>query len=488
MAKKRMKRRAPRATQSRDTNAFRHIVVLMLENRSFDHMVGVLQQSIPGIDGVPAGPARSNQTLAGDRVEQLPLAADVVDPDPKHELSNVLAQLRDGNTGFVTDFEHEYANATADQIQAVMAYHKADGLPALHGLARQFALCDQWYSSVPGPTWTNRLFAMSGTSLGRVKMPQGIFHPNLHNYNQPSVFRRLKEAGKTYRIYYGDFPLALLLTDCRTVSAAQRISTFDVFLEDAKGAEADFPDFAFIEPSYLRNADDDHPPHPVHAGEALVAQVYNALRENSELWESTLLVVTFDEHGGFYDHVSPLPATPPDAHREEYTFDRFGVRVPTLFVGSRVAQQVVHAACDHTALLRSLQIRWGLGDLGRRVAAAPDILTELSLSATARGDVPDRIAVPKPKALARAKSDAVEETSLNDNQRAIVAFSAYLETKTPQPPEQTVRSTVRALASPKSAMAVAEERAKRYLAQKSGATKMQKGRKAASRRKPRRTR
>src|ERR1043165_1636949 len=100
MVKKSSKRRASRAVRSLDTNAFRHVVVLMLENRSFDHMVGVLQQSIPDIDGVPAGPARSNQTLAGRRVEQLPLAIDVVDPDPKHELSNVLAQLRDGNTGF----------------------------------------------------------------------------------------------------------------------------------------------------------------------------------------------------------------------------------------------------------------------------------------------------------------------------------------------------------------------------------------------------
>jgi phospholipase C len=488
MAKKRSQRHASRAAQALDANTFRHIVVLMLENRSFDHMVGVLQQSIPDIDGVPAGPVRWNQTLAGRRVEQLPLAMDVVDPDPKHELSNVLAQLRNGNTGFVTDFEHEYANATADQIQAVMAYYKANGLPVLHSLARQFALCDQWYSPVPGPTWTNRLFAMSGTSLGRVKMPQGIFHPNLHNYNQPSVFRRLKEAGKNYRIYYGDFPLALLLSDCRTLSAAQRISTFDVFVDDARGAEADFPDFAFIEPSYLLNANDDHPPHPVHAGEALVAQVYNALRGNAELWESTLLVVTFDEHGGFYDHVSPISATPPDAHKEEYTFDRYGVRVPTIFIGSRVAQKIIHTACDHTALLRSLQKVWGLGDLGRRVAAAPDILSELSLSPAPRADVPDRLAVPKPKAAARAKSDAIEETSLNDNQRAIVAFSAYLETQTPQPPEQKVRSAARVLASPKSAMAVAEERAKRYLARKSRATRARKARNAASGRKPGRTR
>jgi hypothetical protein len=135
-----------------------------------------------------------------------------------------------------------------------------------------------------------------------------------------------------------------------------------------------------------------------------------------------------------------------------------------------------------------LQKVWALGDLGRRVAAAPDILSELSLSPAPRADVPDRLAVPKPKAAARAKSDAIEETSLNDNQRAIVAFSAYLETQTPQPPEQKVRSAARVLASPKSAMAVAEERAKRYLARKSRATRARKARNAASGRKPGRTR
>lgn len=488
MAKKGTKRRALSAAASPVSDAFRHIVVLILENRSFDHMLGVLQQSIPNIDGVPAGPARSNQTFGGQLVEQLPVAKDVVDRDPKHEHSNALAQLLNGNSGFVTDFQHEYANATPDQIQAVMACHKADGLPALHALARQFAVCDQWYSSVPGPTWTNRLFAMSGTSLGRVKMPEGIFHLNLHNYNQPSVFRRLKEAGKSYRIYYGDFPLALLLSDCRTLSGMRRFSPFEDFFSDAQGAEADFPDFTFIEPRYLVNADDDHPPHPVPSGEALVAQVYNALRGNPALWKSTLLVVTFDEHGGFYDHVSPLPATPPDAHKDEFTFDRFGVRVPTIFVSSRVAQQVIHTPCDHTALLRSLQVLWALGDLGRRVAAAPDILAELALSPAARTNVPGRLTVPKVKAAARAKSDAIEETSLNDNQRAIVAFSAYLETQTPQSPERKVRSAARVIASPKSSMVVAEERAKRYLAQKTGTMAARKVRKGPSRRKAGRTR
>src|SRR5207244_1801173 len=100
------------------------------------------------------------------------------------------------------------------------------------------AVCDKWFCSVPGPTWTNRLFAMSGTSRGRVKMPEGLFYPNLHRYDQPSVFRRIREAGRSHRIYFGDFPLALLLADQRRPSARLRFSPLEDFFDDAAGPES----------------------------------------------------------------------------------------------------------------------------------------------------------------------------------------------------------------------------------------------------------
>jgi len=347
----------------------------------------------------------------------------------------------------------------------VMAYHAADSLSAHHPLAKAFAVCDGWFSPVPGPTWPNRLFAMSGTSMGRVRMPEGVFHPNLHRYPQPSVFRRLEEAGRTHRIYHGDFPLALLLRDRRTIRARRHFSPIEDFPADARGDAQQFPDFVLIEPSYLLRADDDHPPHRVSGGEALLGWIYDAIRDNDELWRSTLLVVTFDEHGGFYDHRTPPAATPPDAHAEEFTFDRCGVRVPTLLISPWIEPQVIHTECDHTALLRSLQLKWGLGDMGLRVARAPDIVGQVKRSAALRTDVPSQLAPSGPKLAARKRRLPANQP-VNDNQRAIVAFSQYLDARTPGAATAKVERAMRTMASPGESLAVAEERGRRFLGER----------------------
>lgn len=454
-----------RAEGTGQSDPFRHVVLLMLENRSFDHMLGALQTAMPDVDGVPAeGPARSNVDVLGQSIEQLAVAGPVVDPDPKHETPNVLNQLDDNNGRFVKDYQRAYPNVSGAQKQAVMAYHRLGSLSALHTLGRAFAVCDRWFSCVPGPTWTNRLFAMSGTSLGRVKMPEGLFHPNLHNYDQPSVFRRLEEAGRGLRIYFGDFPLALLLADRRTPAAALRFSPLDRFSSDAGGAEASFPDFSFIEPSYMSDPNDDHPPHDVVAGERLIAQVYEAIRRNDALWKSTLLVIAYDEHGGFYDHASPPSARPPDRHQEEYAFDRAGVRVPVVLVSPWIASQVIHTECDHTGLLSSLRRKWNLREMGQRVHEAPDILGSVRLTEAPREDTPERLVPELARAMPRAPKRAAVAPTLNDHQRAIVAFSAYLETQTTASAEQKMRGFVRAQRSPADAIGVAEERARRYLA------------------------
>jgi phospholipase C len=492
MARRRARAPRPRAA-ALPADPFRHVVLLMLENRSFDHMLGALEAVVPGLDGVPAGgPPRANPDVAGQLVAQLPVGAAIVDPDPQHDTTDVLEQLEDGNGRFVKNYERAHTGLTADQKQAIMAYHALDSLYALHQLARAFVVYDGWHAAVPGPTWTNRLFAMSGTSLGRVKMPVGIFHPNLHAYDQPSVFRRLEEAGRSLRIYFGDFPLSLLLADRRRPLPALHMRDLERFFDDAGGDEASFPDFTFIEPRYMNDPDDDHPPHDVAAGQALIARVYNALRANQPLWESSLLVITYDEHGGFYDHAPAGPAVPPDDHHEEYTFDRVGVRVPAVLVSPWLGPGVVHTPCDHTALLRSLQLKWGLGDLGARVAGAPDILGGLVPTPAARSDTPARLA-PAPAAAAprraRAAARRVAVTArLSDHQQAILAFSAYLETQTPAPPARKVQAAARAMRSPADARAVAEQRARSYLASLSGRARRPSTRARRSSGRPRRRR
>jgi phospholipase C len=151
-----------------------HVVVLMLENHSFDQMLGGMTAEVPALDGADPTAPRGNADDAGQVYFQAPTSAPVIRrPDPKHETVNVLAQLANTNGGFVLDY-CTHPITTPSQRQQIMSYYPAGALPALHELARHFTACDARFSSVPGPTWTNRFFVHSGTSLGRVRMPGGV--------------------------------------------------------------------------------------------------------------------------------------------------------------------------------------------------------------------------------------------------------------------------------------------------------------------------
>src|SRR6185503_2655599 len=145
----------------------KHVVLLMLENRSFDHMLG----GLPGVNGASAAWTNSDaeRSYAQTPIERWEQDDErTVDPDPKHETSNLLRQMQNNNTGFVADYAEEYPETTPAQRQKIMSYYPHKALGPLHTLATNFAICQRWHASVPGPTWTNRLFALSGTSLGRV--------------------------------------------------------------------------------------------------------------------------------------------------------------------------------------------------------------------------------------------------------------------------------------------------------------------------------
>jgi phospholipase C len=152
-----------------------------------------------------------------------------------------------------------------------------------------------------------------------------------------------------------------------------------------------------IEPRYLGFApNDDHPPHDPFNGQRLIARIYNAIRANDALWKTTLLLIVYDEHGGFADHVPPPAAVRPDDERPEYTFDRLGVRVPAVLVSPWIRPQIVDALCDHTSLLRSLVEKWGLHDLGGRAAQATDVFAALQRAPAVRTDTPRKIGLELP--------------------------------------------------------------------------------------------
>ena len=397
----------------------RHVVVLMLENRSFDHLLGAL----PGVNGVSETWTNSDGQYAYTQtpVNWWDAHARKVKPDPRHETTpNVLRQLAGDNGGFVLDYAMSYADTTREQRQKIMSYYPRGSLCALHTLAETFAVCQRWHASVPGPTWTNRLFAMSGTSLGKVVMP------GAPNYGQPSVFLRLFQANRTARVYYGDVPLALLLDDQRVGVPAlgydPRSSYYPLamFKYLASAPENRFPDFVFIEPAYTLFANDDHPPHDPIRGQRLVAEVYNALRANPRLWRTTLLVILYDEHGGFADHVIPPRAEPPDGHRDEYTFDRLGVRVAAVFVSPWLTPQVRDEIFDHTSLLAALTEKWALGPLGARTAKAADVFAALEKTSRPRDDTPVTL---NPETASPASHDDPE----TDHQAAAMQLAERLD-------------------------------------------------------------
>ena len=454
----------PEGTPDPAADPIRHVIVLMLENRSFDQILGAMQEVYPDLDGVKGGgPPRSNRDADGQPVEQAPVAGARMKDDPKHELPNALHQLEDDNGNFVLDFAKAYPHSAKDERRQIMAYFPLDKLPALHALAREFTVCDRWFSSLPGSTWPNRLFVHSGTSLGQALMPQGLFDLAKQHYDQDTVYDRLNERKVDWRIYFGDFPQSMLLEHQRRPENARRYRPMKQFFADAEGPEFKFPAYSFIEPRYYApHQNDDHPPHDVYGAQRLIADVYNAVRKNERLWESTLLVILYDEHGGFYDHVSPPAAVPPDEHRQEYSFDRLGVRVPAVLVSPWVDKRVEHTVFDHTSVLKYAIEKWSLGPLGERAASATSLAVALRPGGEPRRDTPERLVVPEP-APATLAEEAKEATELNELQMAMVALAMFLEVQTPGDPKQVVDRLKSMMESPAEQARFAADAVRRFV-------------------------
>ena len=268
------------------TDPIEHVVLLMLENHSFDQMLGALKGVYSDLDGVDEG--NFNVDDKGLPYYQKHTTERQMLLDPHHEVDHVAAQLKDGNKGFVRDFVSCFPDSTPEQRQCIMGHYPLDFLPALHRLGREFTVCDQWFSSLPGPTWPNRFFALSGTSCGRVNMPGDEEHTvdlkGWFQQDQITIFDRLSEKGIEWRVYFHDIPQSSVLLHQRRPENLARYFYIAKFHEDAKGLAADFPQFCFIEPDFMgTDENDDHPPHNIMKAEKLIADVYNSLRSNSEL-------------------------------------------------------------------------------------------------------------------------------------------------------------------------------------------------------------
>jgi phospholipase C len=371
----------------------KHVIVLMLENRALDHLLGYMKaQGIkPAIDGLTGAEAiPEDPTMWGSPLVPVSPTAGNTEPDPDagHELEDVSVQMYGHedlsfpaggtNNGFVVSYANQ-SPAPADAHDIMKCVDPAR-IPALATLAREFCVCNRWFSSVPGPTWPNRLFAHAGTSGGRVSNDLGL-------YFLPNVFDRLDTAGLSWRIYYHDIPQALLFyslwDDWLLQLFTRRFRPFAFWGLDLLGPICRLPAYTFIEPQYfswwnpqtgtLSHANDQHPSHPIAAADRLVRTVYQRLR-NSGCWRHSLLVIVHDEHGGTYDHRFPSPPAPnPDglvSANPFFAFTRYGVRVPAVIVSPWASNGVCNNVYDHTSILATLEKRFGLPPLTARDAAA----------------------------------------------------------------------------------------------------------------------
>jgi phospholipase C len=439
-------------------SAIEHIVVVMFENRSLDTMLGSLYSggAAPSV-ALPKGtpltfngitPDLSNPTnpqyVNGGAANPVPVrnsvtSSTVPDPDPEETFVNVTAQIfgpgqsaSANPTWPMQGFAVNYALTKAGDATQVLQCHSPTQLPILSALARAYAVSDAWFASVPSQTWPNRAFVHAGTSNGRVDNGSP---PDPVKWDVTTIFNVLESVNASWGVYCDT-----ILTPSLTRTMFPKLwdplldGHFHGFTEfvDACAANS-LPRYSFIEPSFMLDPNDQHPPHDVLAGEAFLHAIWTAV-STSPGWAQTLLLVTFDEHGGCFDHVLPPGnATPPDQGSKPgdngFGFDRFGIRVPAVVISPYIAPGTVfrsdstaNAPYDHTSILATLR-DWLSIDAAHmlpslRARAAPTLAQLLTL-ATARTDLP---------AIAAPSTAPISTTSLslppNDLQKSLVAGSA----------------------------------------------------------------
>ena len=428
------------------SNALDHVVVIMFENRSFDNLLGRLYQpgDVPAFEGVTgldlANPIPEWAADQGGRtVIPYGLATDMntPSPDPGEEYQHANTQLfgiidPESNRGVLAEKMAAPHNAPADSRQRptmdgfvadyisaftaemgrepsyaeyaqIMAGYAPEQMPVMSALARGFATFDHWYCEVPTQTFANRSFFHAASSSGFVNnlTPAEAFP--LHN-DAETIFERLEQQRLSWNVYC-DPPSRISLTGIIHARRLlprfrDRFCTTDQFLQDA--ADGNLPVYSFVEPNLLFGHNDMHPafdalfpdapmdpPSSLLGGEALLARIYDAVRsmpaDGASNPYNTTLLVTFDEHGGLYDHVPPPLVPPPDPAatlgQNGFGFDRSGVRVPAFVVSAWIPERtVVTSEFRNTSLIRTLRARWPLGGpLTGRDAVAADITPVLSL-------------------------------------------------------------------------------------------------------------
>ena len=413
----------------------------MMENRSLDNLLGWLYEqegNVPPHNLPPKNPPAYEGLSKDKHFNQLhpgesksppvyathppkpcsacPKPLQSPTPDPHEEFGFVVNQLYGTDTapahgapapmnGFLASYA-TVKDLPADSANQIMEGFGPEEAGVINGLARAFAVCDHWHASMPTQTWPNRGFVHTGSSDGHLN------NDHLELYDIPTIFNVLEEHGKSWGVF-SDAILWPSLTDAQLPKLWPHIDHFEKTRHFKKrcraglnaAAEDKLPAYSFLEPRFqpdlgwtgIKYPNDYHPPHNIRRGERFLAEVYEAVR-SSPYRDKIMLVVTFDEHGGCYDHVSPpwgaaAPLPGPTTRTGGFNYDRFGVRVPAIVISSYVRPGTVFRAddgavpYDHTSILATLRDHLGLAGNPQkpflpspRIAAAPTLDRVLTLT------------------------------------------------------------------------------------------------------------
>ncbi len=412
----------------------KHVFVLMLENRSYDHIFGF--SSVGDLAG-------SEANVWNGQSFRLSAGAPFAMPnDPAHGFNDVVQQLsgvaatyppngpfpKIDMSGFAANFAAQLPPANTASIFKGFTPQQ---LPVLNFLAREFCVCRRWFASMPGPTWPNRFFIHAASSGGMDDMPTRgdlteSFLATGYSFEHGTIFQRLTKANRRWTVWESDeTPQTTLLAGMIEDNWESELGTRPLFRDFADFAQAiQAPEFDsaynFIEPAYgaffgtdPRGGNSMHPVEDVTRGEALIKQVYDALRRSPH-WNESLLIIVFDEHGGFYDHVPPPAAESPgdrpleaDLNRHGFDFRQLGVRVPAVIVSPWVARgHIDETPRDHTSILRTVEDIFGLDPLTARDRTAASLVS-LIADTPLRDDAP--LAAPDPAHSGLAQSGWLQQ-------------------------------------------------------------------------------
>jgi phospholipase C len=403
-----------------------HFIVLMLENRSYDQMLGSLSGVDDAYDGAARGTRLSYETRDGSRewvAVEHGAPPDRFSPDPGHGFKAVEAQIRGRGLdqpadmgGFAQRFVVDHPRVDRAKVQEYVTLYGEGRLPILQRLASEYGVCSHWFCSLPSSTAPNRMFAHAGTSGGATRA--GAYYSCVRGR---MIFDKLGGADpRAWRVYFHDMPHLWLAGDAWTKTFSGHFQFMRAFEHDVRADE--LPTYSFIEPQHVIPPwSSQHPSAGVSHGEKLIASVYNTLAANPRVFQKSLLLVVYDEHGGFYDHVIPpghpgwreqcpgieyAVVTPDDARgngdgRERgYAFDTLGPRVPAVVVspwiekgsvfGWKASDPAKRVTFDHTSILATVGAMTGVWVDSKRARAATNLGVTIN-RASPRTDYPTRL-------------------------------------------------------------------------------------------------